>query len=142
EAEIIGSHSWVSFDLDLRELARGGVVESAPVDDAEAGELLLVAEIDVLADREVREQRLLLEHHADALAHGVGGADEAGFAPVEQDVAGIGLVDAAQDLHQRRFAGAVLADEADDFAGTDLDRDVLQRMHAGKALVDMDKGEG
>ena len=33
-----------------------------------AGELRLVAELDVLADGQVGQQRLLLEHHADALA--------------------------------------------------------------------------
>ena len=98
----------------------------------------LVAEIDVLADRQVGEQRLLLEHHADALAVGVGGAFDARRLAGDEDLAGVGLIDAAQDLHQRRFAGAVLADQADDLSGLDLDRDVLQRVHAGEALVDSD----
>ena len=70
----------IDVDLDLGELARGRGVERAPVDEAEAGELRLVAEIDVLADGQVGEQRLLLEHHADALAVGIGGAGEAASA--------------------------------------------------------------
>ena len=37
---------------------------------------------------------------------------------------------AAQHLHQRRFAGAVFADQADDFAGPDLKADVFQGLHA------------
>ena len=76
EVEVVGARARVDVDLDLGELARGRGVERAPVDDAEARELPLVAEIDVLADREVGQQRLLLEHHADALALGIGGIGE------------------------------------------------------------------
>ena len=80
EIEVVGAHARIDVDLDLGELARGRRVERAPVDDAEAGELRLVAEIDVLADGQVGQQRLLLEHHADALAVGVGRVERAGSA--------------------------------------------------------------
>ena len=125
EIEVFGAHARIDIDLDLGQLARGRSVERAPVDDAEAGELPFVAEIDVLADRQVGEQRLLLEHHADALAVGIGRVGETGRPAGHQDLAGIGLIDAAQDLHQRRLAGAVLADQADDLAGPDLDRHLV-----------------
>ena len=82
----------------------------------------LVAEIDVLADRQVEQQRLLLEHHADAHAVRVGGVGQPDRLAVEQDLARVGLVDAGEDAHQRRFAGAVLAHEADHLVGPDLDR--------------------
>ena len=75
EIEVLGAHARVDVDLHLGELARRSGVERAPVDDAEAGELRLVAEIDVLADGQVGQERLLLEHHADALAVGVGGVE-------------------------------------------------------------------
>ena len=67
---------------------------------------------------------------------------ETGRLAGDEDLAGVGLVDAAQNLHQRRLAGAVLADQADDLAGPDLDRDVLQRVNAGEALVDPDHRQG
>ena len=70
------------------------------------------------------------------LAVGVGGVAQPTGSPAMQDPPGVRLVDAGQDLHQRRLAGAVLADQPDDLAAADLDRDVLQRMHAGEALVD------
>ncbi len=72
-------------------------------------------------------------------------------APTDDDFAleRPGRVDAAEDLDQRRFAGAVLADETEDFAwprmeaagftpavGADRERDVVQRAHAGKLLAD------
>ena len=111
--EVLGAHARVDIDLDLFQLARRRGIERRPAHEAEAGELRLVAEIDVLADREIGEQRLLLEHHADALAVGVGGVLNDDGLSADEDLARIRLVDAAQDLHQRRLAGAVLADEAD-----------------------------
>ena len=41
-----------------------------------------------------------------------------GFA-VDPNLAGIGLVEAVEDRHQRRFAGAVFADDAVDEAALD-----------------------
>ena len=46
-------------------------------------------------------------------------------------------VDAGQDLDDRRFARAVLAEQADDFAGEKLQRQVGDRGHADKALGDV-----
>ena len=124
EVEVGGAHARVDVEPDLGELARGRGVERRASDQAGAGEPRLVAETDVLADREVGQQRLLLEHHADAVAGGVGGAGEARRLAAEQDRAGVGLVDAGQDAHQRRLAGAVLADQAHDLVRPDLEADI------------------
>ncbi len=45
-------------------------------------------------------------------------------------------IDAAEHLHQRRLAGAVLAHEGVDLAGLHGEVDVAQRLHACKALAD------
>jgi hypothetical protein len=45
-------------------------------------------------------------------------------------------VDAGQDLHQRRLAGPVLADQRDDFSALDGEVDLVQRDDAGKAFAD------
>jgi hypothetical protein len=42
---------------------------------------------------------------------------------VEGGVAAIGLVDAREDFDQRRFSGAVLADQTVNFAGIQKQRD-------------------
>src|SRR5580700_4843427 len=57
------------------------------------------------------------------------GADleHAGDTAGELDAPLVGLGNAADDLEQRRFAGAVAADDADDFAALDLEGDVLER---------------
>jgi hypothetical protein len=50
---------------------------------------------------------------------------------VDGDRACVGCGHAAEDLHQRRLAGAVFADEADNLARPDLQRKPVQRDHAG-----------
>ena len=56
---------------------------------------------------------------------------------VQLQRAGIGLVNAGQDAHERRLAGAILADQAHHLVRPDLDRDVLQGPHAGEGFFDM-----
>ena len=72
------------------------------------------AEHHVLEHGERRHQHEMLVHHADAVADRLARATDAhGFA-VDADLAGVGLVEAVEDRHQRRLAGAVLADDAVD----------------------------
>src|SRR5262249_35351617 len=48
---------------------------------------------------------------------------------------------AGDDLHHRRLAGAVLADQAMDLAGLELEVDVAQRRHTAEGLRDRDHGQ-
>ena len=68
-------------------------------------------------------------------AASVGAAQDDRLA-AQEDLAGVRLVDAGQDAHQRRLAGAVLADQAHHLVRPELEAHRLERMHAGKALVD------
>jgi hypothetical protein len=54
----------------------------------------------------------------------------------EEELALVGLVDAGQQLHQRRLAGAVLADQREHLAGAQVEVHVLERLDAGEALGD------
>ena len=45
-------------------------------------------------------------------------------APVEHDVAAVGLVDAGDQVEERRLAGAVRADHADDLALVDVQLEI------------------
>ena len=47
------------------------------------------------------------------------------------------LIDAGDDLDQRRLARAVLAEQRVNLAGADVERDAAQRAHAGKALLEV-----
>ena len=72
----------------------------------------LGAEHHVLEHGEAVDQHEVLVHHADAGAIASRGLSDAHRLAVDADLAGVGLVEAVEDGHQRRLAGAVLADDA------------------------------
>ena len=53
------------------------------------------------------------------------------------DRAAVGGVDASEDLDQRRLAGAVLAQQGDDFAAADAHADIAEGLRSAKALEDV-----
>ena len=74
---------------------------------------------DVLGDGQILEDRRLLVHGDDAQpVCGLRVGDPPRRA-LDRDLALVGLDDPGQDLDERRLAGAVLADERVDGAGTD-----------------------
>ncbi len=89
---------------------------------------------DVVGDREVGNERQLLEDADDAGAVGGGGRVEGDLRAVEHDAPGVGPDDAGQNLDQRRLAGAVLAEDRVNPPGGDGEISLLQRAHAAVAL--------
>ncbi len=59
-----------------------------------------------------------------------------GLLAVDEDLARVGFVEAVEDRHQRRLAGAVFADDPVDRARHDADRDVLVGLHRAEGLGD------
>ena len=53
---------------------------------------------------------------------------------VDEQLAGVGLVEAGEDLDQRRLAGAVLPEEAVDLPGEHVEVDTAQRARPAEAL--------
>src|ERR1700722_11602004 len=58
------------------------------------------------------------------------------FDAAKADAAGVERVHTGQNLDQRRFAGAVLAQERKNFAGLESHTDVRERFRAAEALED------
>ena len=100
------------------------------------GQAALGAEQQVLQDRERLDQHEVLVDHADARPDRILGAVDLALLPVDPDGPAIGPVVAVEDVHQRRLAGAVLADDAVDRAGGDLQIDGLVGVDRAEALVD------
>jgi len=73
----------------------------------------------------------------NAALHGKGTV----FGPIKPNGAAIRLDHAAQDFHERRFAGAVFSDEADDLAGADIHREIVERDDARVGLANSRKAE-
>ena len=75
-------------------------------------------------------------NESDAQFLGVRHITDLYLVPVDSNGALVGLVDASEDFHQRRFSRAVFADQRDDLAGTDREIDVIQRNDARESLSD------
>ncbi len=117
-------------------------VHGAPVDQPERPGLeRLAADQDVAGDVQVLEQVELLVDEGDAARQRLGHAQRWPVLAIQPDRAGGRRHHAAQDLHQRRLAGAVLADQADHLARPDRQIDRGQRHHARVGLGDPDQIE-
>ena len=80
-----------------------------------------------------------LEHHLDiaALAAGAAGRRSGDALVVQRHGSGAGRDEAGDDLGEGRFAAAGFADEAEGFAGCDLQVDVVEDMGLAEAPADL-----
>jgi hypothetical protein len=92
----------------------------------------------ILQDREARDQPQMLMHEAHAvLAEGPGGQRQRHIDPADgEPTAGVGRVEARQNLDQRRLARAVLPEQAVDLALPDLEHDVIECLLAAEGLAE------
>ena len=86
---------------------------------------------DVLRHRHVREQGVVLEHHADVAPVG---RDGHGVAPRHAHGASRGRDETGRDAEQRRLAGAARPDDREELAGFDREIGRLQRHEVAIAL--------
>src|SRR4029077_11311237 len=63
------------------------------------------------------------------------------LAAVELDAAGVGDDEAVERVEERRLAGAVGSDDAEDLAGADLERNVVQRLEPSETHRHVVHGE-
>ena len=97
----------------------------------------LAAEEQVGGHVEPRHEVELLEDRGDAGRLGLARAGEAHRRAVDRGSSpSSGAMHAGEDVHQRRLAGAVLAEERVDLAGLQVEVDAAQRLDAAEALLD------
>ena len=92
----------------------------------------MAADAHVVEHRQVAEQREVLEGAADADVGDAVRRPAQDAAALEQDVAGARRVEPAEAVEQRRLAGAVRADQAEDLALPHVERDVVERDDAAE----------
>jgi len=95
-----------------------------------------VAEIEVFGHGHFGDELELLVDDGDAGIQGLPGRTENAVPPVQNYASGVGRMDAAQDLQQRRLPRSVLAYQGSNFAGADPERDVPQSADPWKRLRD------
>ena len=127
----------VLVEADPRHELHGAHVRLVPVDQAALEHL--IAEEEVLGDREIRNEGELLVDDDDAGALGILDRAESLRLAVEEDLAveGSVRVDARQHLHEGGFAGAVLAADRVDLAALDTQGYVLEHLDTGEVLDDV-----
>src|SRR5581483_1117637 len=126
--------------LHLRLLAAAALEVEARADEARM-RLAVEPGHHVLEHRHAAEELRGLEGAAQAqTGDGAGLAADHGGA-VEDDVALLRAVDAADDVEQRGLAGAVGADQAADLAAPHLQVDAFEHLHAAEADVKIAHGE-
>ena len=90
-----------------------------------------------MEDAQLVDQREVLVDGVDPLRARVAHRVQLDLLAVEQDPALVGLVVAAQDLDQRRLAGAVVAEQPEHLALLEVQADVAQRRDRAEALGDV-----
>ena len=94
------------------------------------------AEGDILRHRQRLEQREMLEHHANAERAGrIGVAHRNGHA-VPEDLPFVRLLHAIDDLHERRLAGPVLAEQRMDLPRSNREVDTVIGHGYAETLAD------
>ena len=96
----------------------------------------LAADKDVFRHGQVLHEVQLLVDDADAERLRVARAVDLDLLAKKLDRAAVARVDAGQHLHERRFAGAVFADERHDLALADLELRIVQRVDAREVFLD------
>ena len=131
--------------LAARELARPALGEGAELDGlqhlSDAFVLFLAGadaahaqgEANILRDGQMRQQSIGLEHHGDVP---VLRRQSGHVVAVDVDAAGRRALQAGDDAQQRRFAAARSAEQADEFARLDIERDAVQHGHLAERLSD------
>ena len=121
-------------------LAKGVSLTSVSISSTRALDLglrhavLLQAEGDVVLDRHVREERVGLEHHVDRPPVGRHAGE---VLPVEQDLARGRLLEAGEHAHQRGLAAAGRAEQGEELALVDDEREIVDGDEIAEALGDV-----
>ena len=124
----------VDAGVEQIEIAARLPLDGAIVDKAVPGRQSL--EQNVFPDAEARDEISLLMNRGDALAERIARRAELNRVAVQENAAGIGANEAGDDLDQRRFAGAVFAHQAMDFARLQVERNAVERLDAGEGFTD------
>ncbi len=123
------------LEPEIPQQRRRARVERSPVDDA-GHPRRRRPEKNIFGDRELRNEVQLLIDDADAERERVARAADLHRLAMDDDLARVLAIRAAEDLHQRRLPGAVLAEEHVHVAGLERQVDAVERDDARERLAD------
>ena len=97
----------------------------------------LAAEEQVAGDGKLRHERRILVDRLDAVGDGVGRATHVDLLAPDVDITAGGAHGPGQHLDERRLAGAVVAEQADDLVLEDTEGDAVEGAHAAVIAADI-----
>ena len=136
DIQLSGLHFAGQIDFQLFELLITGGIQLFPVDQQRQRTCRLFAIEDVFRHRKIADKGQLLRNDGDAQLLCMAEALDLDLLPIEQDLSAVFCNDTGQDLHQGRFASAVLAQKGMAASALHLQINVTQRLDAAKALLD------
>ncbi|MNE60525.1 hypothetical protein D3C80_1556740 [compost metagenome] len=110
------------------------LLHRAAVDQPEAARL--AAEKQVFGNRQVFEKVHLLIDSADAQRLRLADIGGRNLATFQKDRTAVAVINAGQDLDQRRFARAVFAEQCVDFTAPERKIDAIERCDPEKGFAD------
>jgi hypothetical protein len=112
--------------------------DSSSIDDGEATQFAagLAAQIDVLVNRHVPGEREILIDHLDPHIAGIARTSKMDRLAVEDEGALARRIEAGENFHEGRFAGAIVADNAQDLATIDMKFHIAKRGDGAEIFVD------
>ena len=136
ERDLTGETKFVKFGF-RRPMTLRVASSMAPSSSVPQRVVDLPAEEDVGRRVDVVGQGQRLVDGLDVVGLGVARVADARRLAVDEDLAAVGGMGAREDAHERRLAGAVAADEADDLAGVEVDGHVAHGVDAAEGDVDV-----
>lgn len=125
----------VDVAAHARHHAACGVVRGGPVDEPEAARVA-GAEAHVLGHGHPFDKAQVLVNEGDGLLASVGAPPGGLRLAVEKNLALVRGIDAREQLDERGFARAVLAEQREDFAGAHIERHVVHGLRAAEAFAE------
>nr|WP_236952128.1 hypothetical protein [Mesorhizobium loti] len=104
--------------------------------DAQAEGERLAKDEQVFGNRAVRQDTQFLEDHCDAAVDPLAKRQGGDVLSGEQNAAFVRSIGSHEDLHERRFARTILAEQRVRFTGHDLERNIGQNTVRAKRLAD------
>ena len=133
DRQAVGQLGGVDRHFEAVEELLGVAPHGRVVDEAEAPPGL-TPHVDVLGDRQVGEQGGFLVDHRDSGGLRFRGGLEAHRLALDQELSGVWLVDAGEDLHERRLTCAVFAGQGVDAVRIQLDAPIGHRGEGAELL--------
>src|SRR5439155_3821587 len=135
----------VDADLEAPHLLLGAAAHRLLVQESEPGQgrrtQLLAAEEEVARGVEVLREREVLVDGLDAELARLAWVRDGDGSAVDRDLAGVGLVDAGENLDQRRLAGPVVADERVHLVRPEREVALAQCHDTSEVLLDVPRFE-